>query len=566
MKFIEFDKSLCDSCYKCLRVCPTKAISFNGSEREVIDNLCIKCGLCQAHCPQQALTIKNLIKDVIDAIQSDRKTIVSIAPSYVGAFEMDHSDRMAGALKALGFDHVEETSLGAEIVSQNYEALLKDCELENVITSCCPAANYYIESHYPELLPYLMPVVSPMVAHGRYIKKRYSDNCYAVFIGPCLAKMAEAGEMTGAIDAVITFNELQTWFEKENIVLNEQPIIPFDEYGTKRSKGYPINVNDAKQTISARYRHVKVDGINQCTGMLDELKNNAIKNCCIEINVCEGGCLNGPEMPNNKRFRYQREMALLDHINDRSLKTSKREITGKEINVSRGFSSRREEEVVPDQASLDAIMRQMGKYSKHEELNCGACGYRTCREKAIAVHYGRSDINNCMAYLRDKAESMHSNMIESSPNAVCTIDHDLIITEFNPSFDEIFNDKKIKITGMPIGYFVDETLARKVMESKKSVRGQKVYDDYVKKFFIINIIYYEPEDMALLFFTDITTYEINKKELENVKRETLAKTQEVIDKQMRVAQEIAGLLGETTAETKMGLMSLRDLLVSEDDV
>jgi iron only hydrogenase large subunit-like protein len=174
MRFIEFDKSLCDSCYKCLRGCPTKAISFNGNTREIVDDLCIKCGLCQLNCPQKALKFKNPINSIIGTIKSNRQTAVSIAPSYVGAFDMDDSDSMAGALKTLGFDYVEETSVGAQIVFDKYKELVKESKLANIITTCCPAANYYIESHYPEIIKNMLPVVSPMIAHGRYMKEKLS--------------------------------------------------------------------------------------------------------------------------------------------------------------------------------------------------------------------------------------------------------------------------------------------------------------------------------------------------------------------------------------------------------
>jgi iron only hydrogenase large subunit-like protein len=563
VKLIEFDKSLCDSCYKCLRGCPTKAISFYENTREIVDDLCIKCGLCQLNCPQNALKFRNPINSIMGTLKSNRKTAVSIAPSYVGAFDMDDSDSMAGALKALGFDYVEETSVGAQIVFEKYKELVDESDYENIITTCCPAANYYIESHYPKLIENMLPVVSPMIAHGRYMKEKYTKDCFVVFIGPCLAKMAEADETSDAIDAVITFDELQKWFEKENIVLNEQLPVSFDEYGSKIGKAYPITVNPTEGKDKSSYRYVKVDGTNQCKTMMEELSDNSIKGCLIEMNVCEGGCLNGPEMPKNNKHRYEREMMLINSIKKNKDRASLRDINNISISINRDFKSRKIEYAIPDNNTLKKIMRQMGKYIEHDELNCGACGYQTCYEKAIAIYNNRSDVHNCMAYLRGKAESISSNMIENSPNAVCTVNSELIITEHNPSFDKIFNNKSIKIVGMPIGYFADEILISKAIKSKKSIKGKKIFEKDVKRHFIINVIYYEPEDIAHVFFTDITVNELKKEELEKVKKETLIRTQEVIDKQMRVAQEIAGLLGETTAETKMSLKSLRDLLLVE---
>jgi PAS domain S-box-containing protein len=208
-------------------------------------------------------------------------------------------------------------------------------------------------------------------------------------------------------------------------------------------------------------------------------------------------------------------------------------------------------------------MKEMGKYSDNDELNCGACGYATCKEKAKAVFQGRSDIENCLSYLRSKAESRHSLMIDNSPNALCTIDKQLNIKETNPTFEAIFNPEKLKLIGMPISTCLDESLFCEVLLEQQSINGRKIYLEEVDKHFIVNIIYHDKEKMALAFFTDITSSEKKKEEFEKVKNETLEKTQDVINKQMRVAQEIASLLGETTAETKMSLKSLKDLVMKE---
>lgn len=567
MKFIEFDESKCDNCLKCLRICPTKAISFNDSKRAIIDELCIKCGLCQAHCPQNALSIKNQIEEIIMKINDGIKTAVSIAPSFVGAFDMQDIGQMVGALKLLGFDVVEETAIGAEIVSSNYEKEISNNSYKNIITSCCPSANYLVEQHYSELIPYMMPFVSPMVAHGRYLKQRYGEETFTVFIGPCLAKMAEAEEMKGAIDAVITFEELYQWFSREKINLKEIEAISFDLCGTMRGKSYPMGgslmSNNLRDVINSNYRYLHVNGIENCKDLFEELKTRDLENYCIEVNICNGGCMNGPEMPNNGRKRYEREKYMLNHIKQLDCNNPfyYRE---NEIEVKRTFENRQVNHKDPDRNVIKEILKKMGKYTEQDHLNCCACGYQSCEEKAKAVYYGYSDSNNCLPYLREKAVSMQSVMIENSPNAVCIIDSNLTIVENNPSFDSIFNDMAIRLTGMPIYAFMEDTLFEKALKEKKSIKGKKIYLDDINKHFIINIIYLEKENRLLAFFTDISKLEKKKEELEKVKEETLQKTQEVINKQMRVAQEIASLLGETTAETKMSLNSLKNLVLSDE--
>jgi iron only hydrogenase large subunit-like protein len=564
MQFIEFDKEKCDSCYKCLRVCPTKAISFNKQERKILDDKCIKCGLCQAHCPQGALTIKSSIDRVKASIKAGNKVAISIAPSYMGAFEMTHPDQMATALKKLGFHIIEETSVGAEVVAKSYEHYIKENAIENIITTCCPSATYYIENNYPELIPYMIPVVSPMVAHGRSLKKRCGEEAMVVFIGPCLAKMAEAKELVGAIDEVITFDDLYKWFEEEKIDLKELEKGTFNRYGTKRSKAFPLGV-DLDIHESVKYKVLRVDGIDDCEIALDDLKKEALTGYLIEINICDGGCMNGPEMPKNNRSRFQREMFMKDFIKEKKTSNNQQdEYPTNEIIVKRTFECKKKEQGAIDDKIIKDILLQMGKYNQQDELNCGACGYKTCLEKATAVYYGHSDVQNCLAYLRAKAENMHSVMIENSPNGVCIIDRDLFIVENNKSFDNLFNDMDMKLTGMPIFTFFKEELFAKALAEKKTIRNQKMYVELVDKHFIINIVYLEKEEMLLAFFTDITDIEKKKSELEMVKKETLLKTQEVIEKQMRVAQEIASLLGETTAETKMSLNSLKDLVLSDE--
>lgn len=564
MKFIEFDKTKCDNCFKCLRICPTKAISFNKDERNIIDHLCIKCGLCQKQCPQEALKIKNAITDIKKILKSNRKTAVSIAPSFIGAFDMHEPEQMVTVLKKLGFEIIEETAVGAEIITINYEKNIAVNKQKNIITSCCPSANYLIEHHYPEMIEYMLPIVSPMVAHGKYIKKRYGDDCYVVFIGPCLAKMAEAEEMNGTIDAVITFAELSKWMDSENISLMDQEGTDFNIRSTTRGKAFPMgakldHVGDGEQS---HYRFSRISGMSQCDSLLKELKTGNIEGYCFEMNICDGSCNNGPDIPGHISQRFEREKRMLDYVEkSQKRKQPTSSITGKEVSVTRTFKSQKVAKAITNPTLIKEILRQMGKYTLQDELNCGACGYNSCQDKAQAVYDGHSDVHNCLAYLRGKAENMHSILIENSPNAVCTVDDTLTIIENNPMFDTIFNQTSIKIEGVPIYTFVDEHLFIKALKEKKNVIGEKIYVEDVDKYFIVNIIHHEKEDLLLSFFTDITPIEKKKKTLEKVKKETLLKTQEVIDKQMRVAQEIASLLGETTAETKLSLNSLKELVL-----
>jgi len=573
MKFIEFDQKKCDSCYKCLRTCPTKAISFNKDSRKVIDNLCIKCGLCQQSCPQGALKIRSNVEAVENLIAHGESVAVSIAPSFVGAFGLDQPEIMVGALKELGFSIVEETAVGAEMVAKEYDQYIEETEKDVIITSCCPSANYFIEQHFPFLIPSVIPVVSPMVAHGKTIKAHYGHETKVVFIGPCLAKIAEAEEMGEAIDEVLTFDELDQMIKAKGKRLYDYTPKTFDRTSHARGRAFPLGGSlkkDGKVTKDEKFRFFHVDGIEACKTMIDEIRIGSLKQCCIEMNICEGSCLNGPEMPKNYLGRFARELFMRNYVEKAKLGPvselakgidEDEEETVKKVSLKREFQNKQDYQQEPNIEVIRQTMARMGKYTKEDELNCGACGYKTCYEKAKAVFLGYSDIDTCLPYLREKAESMQNTMIENSPNAVVVMNAVLEIIEVNPSFMRMFNQENLPVEEMPIKLFINHPIFQEVVDQGGSIHNQKIYVDDLERYYFINIVRMEDSDNLLAFLTDITQDEIHQKEFKKVKEETLQKTQEVIDKQMRVAQEIASLLGETTAETKMSLKSLNELVL-----
>lgn len=565
MKFLEFDKKKCDDCFKCLRVCPTNALSFVGENRDIIDELCIKCGLCQAHCTPGALKIHNDVPLVKKQIKLGKKVVASIAPSFVGVFNLEKPTQIVSALKKLGFSKVEETAFGAEIISNLYDEQIRSSNNTNIITSCCPSANYMIERYYPELISNIIPVVSPMIAHGRYIKDMEDDSPYVVFIGPCLAKKAEAEEMEGSIDAVITFSELDQWMKEESIIPNTLDPSPFDSITTPRGQAYPLGGSlfkgDLKSRFNKDFRYMRIEGIESCQAFLKAANNGSLNNYCVEINICNGSCLNGPDLPHGCPNFYEREQKLYNYVHN----SPKGEFQSpkNELDLSRSFKDKSIRLGEPPDAEIKKILAKMGKYTDRDLLNCNACGYETCVEKAKAVFHGFSDINICMASLKAKAESMQSVIFEHSPNAICILDEEMNILEVNSAFNQVFNDKNINCKGLPIYAFMDDESYWNVKRSNRNIIGEKIYIDSIKKTFYINIVDVKNENIVVSILTDITSVEKSQDELNNVKEKTLIACQEVIDKQMRVAQEIASLLGETTAETKINLNKLRSIVLDD---
>lgn len=573
MKFIHFDTEKCNHCYKCLRKCPSKAITILEDYAEIVDEMCIKCGECQEICPQNALTIISDIDRVKMAISSEKKVLVSLAPSFVGAFDLDDARQIVTGLKLLGFDVVEETAIGAEIVSDYYKKQIEKGDKKNLITTSCPSANYLIERYYPELVKYMMPVVSPMLAHGKIMKHHYGMDNYMVFIGPCLAKKAEAEEPEHRtlIDSVLTFEELSEWFSEDDIDLKKLDITDFDKASYHRGRAFPIGgglINEeVKKAAKDKYEIIRVDGVDRCKDILDALKNEDITESCIEINVCMGSCVDGPGMPKNKDNYYVRERRVREYVEKEQdyWKVNAELFTKeqKEMDYRKLFIDRKVIRKEASESEITDILRKMGKFRPEDELNCNACGYLTCREKAQAVYEGMSDITMCLPYMRAKAESLRNIIFGRSPNVILMLDEELFVKEINPAGEELFNVQAEDLVGKPISMIIDDSDFAKVIESGKNIISEKKEFANYGAVIYQNIIYIEKEGIVLAILTDVTQEEKSRKELARVKETTINSAQEVIEKQMRVAQEIASLLGETTAETKVILTKLKNITLGE---
>jgi len=567
MIFIDFDKNKCDECYKCLRECPTKSIAFTKDTREIIDERCIKCGKCQAVCEHKALKIQNDKNIVKRAIKNGKNVIVSLAPSFISAFELDMPEQIVTGLKKLGFSEVEETAIGAEVISEHYEKEIINCTNQHIITSCCSSANYLIETYYPHLISSMIPVDSPMIAHGKMLKSKTED-AYVVFIGPCLAKKAEANELKGAIDAVLTFNELNDWFLEENIDVEELETTPFGGESTIRGCAYPLGGSlfrgDLKTRINDNYKYVRVDGIDKCKDILESMSKGSLDKYCVEMNICSGSCINGPDLPKSKDTYFEREDKLQRYIESKKNVTVEGDIENLAVDVVRSFNNKEVVIKKPSKTEIKEILSQIGRYSLYDQLNCGACGYSTCIEKAEATYYGFADSHMCLPYLRDKAESRQSIIFDNSPNLICILDEGLNILEYNPSFNMKINVNNIQLKNMPIFTIMEDELFLKVLEKKENVVNSKVNFKSLDMDFIANIIYREDEKVIVAILTDVTLDEKNRQELTRVKEQTLFSCQEVIENQMRVAQEIASLLGETTADTKVNLNKLKNIVLYDE--
>lgn len=566
MKLLNFSKANCKNCYKCLRTCQVKAVKIKNDQADIVEERCIGCGQCLIVCPQDARNIKSDLEDVKSAIKQNKRVIASVAPSFAGAFDMHTAGHFAAALKSLGFSIVEETAVGAEVVAQLYDNAIKNNKQKNLFTTSCPSANYLIDTYYPSLTKYLIPVVSPMLAHGKMLKQNYGYDSYVVFIGPCTAKKIEAVSFQheGTIDAVLTFEELSKWMQEEELDMNSLQPQEFEATACMNGQAYPL-IGGVLNSFgdSQRYEKLRVDGIAECMEALKSIEEGFLEGVCVEFNVCTGGCMNGPGMPKHEKDFYKRQKRVKKYISKKNNTISEIRSIPVGLDFSKVFVPRPIEKHLASDSELKEILEGIGKYEPSDELNCGGCGYNTCREKAQAVFEGMAEMSMCLPYMRGKAENITNVIYENTPNIIMFIDEKLNVKEINPIAQKIFGVNEEFIKDRPISIIIDEEPFKVVRDSKKSLLAQRVSYPNYGVVLLQNIIYLEKQNVILAIMSNITNEEKQRDELKRVKENAIDAAEKVIEKQMRVAQEIASLLGETTAETKITLTKLKKIALQE---
>ena len=557
MSIIKLDVDNCQNCFKCIRECPLKAIEFKDNRTKIIESECVLCGTCMETCPRGAKYFRKNVEAVKELLRGDAPVCVSVAPSYTGWYNTNNFAPLSKALKKLGFYKAEETAIGAAQVAEEYVALMKSGHMKNIIATSCSSVVMLIEKHYPQLLKMLAPVSSPMMAHARLMHEAYGDNVKVVFIGPCLSKMNEAQDPLagGLVDEVITFDDLDSWLAAENIVIEEQDS---DATGVQNptARLYP-KVQGILDTIGKRfydYTPISVDGIDRCMEIMESLQNGDIQHLFIEANICHGACLGGPIMRMHNKNILKSQIILSSEKSEIDSAVSK--TAQIKLPHPRVFANRSVDLKMPSEEEIHNILLKIGKTTPDKELNCGSCGYATCREKAIAVYNGKADIEMCLPYLRERAENMSSTVIENSPNGIMTFDEDMNVTEINPKGEYLFGVTRAEIIGQMIPALYGETIFDDALESDKVVVKQ-CYGATESIIVELSVLYLKGHNQYIAFAKDISDTEENKKELTKLRLATVDVAQSVIDKQMRVAQEIASLLGETTAETKVALTALK---------
>lgn len=556
MDCLTLKKSNCKNCYKCIRHCPVKAIRFSGNQAHIIGDECILCGHCFVVCPQNAKEIVNETEKVRVLLQS-YPVYVSLAPSFIANYEGVGINAMRTALKKLGFADVEETALGATVVKNEYDRLLREEKRDIVISSCCHSVNLLIQKYFPKELPYLADVLSPMQAHCADLKRRH-PGAKTVFIGPCVAKKDEAAHYDGIVDAVLTYEELTEWLNHEGVVLEKET----DSQQESRARFFPTTGGILKtmNLDAPGYRYMAIDGIENCISALKDIENGNIHHAFIEMSSCVGSCVGGPVMEKYHPSPVREYIAVAEYAGDKDFVVEQPDSN----DLRKHFSLIERENKMPSEYEINAALRQMGKMSKRDELNCGSCGYNTCREKAIAICQGKAEASMCLPYLQKKAEGFSDRIVNNTPNGIIVLNDAFEVQQINEAAMDIMHIRSASdVLGEQVVRIMDPAVFYEVQKKKFNVHNRRVYLAEYKRYVELTVVYDTDNHLFIGIMRDITDEEKEREKKESISKQTIETADKVVDKQMRIVQEIASLLGETTAETKIALTKLKESIKDE---
>ena len=558
----------CRDCYKCVRTCPVKAIQIRDAHAEILHDRCTYCGTCVNECPNGVKVIRNDLDKVQMAFLSHRKVIVSLAPSYLSEFH-GLEDNFVRALYKLGFDAVSETAIGAALVSQALDMYVIEHGQANFISTACPSVVELVRKYFPECIPELAPVPSPLQTHSAYLRHLYGNDIVVVFIGPCIAKKVEADAHPGYPDIALTFREVEQWLEEENIQLETIDTgIPVEFVPAKAGKAsiYPIENGQIETSKIWMNKFVEqnalsVSGVDR---IMSGLRGTHTDDFLEALN-CDGGCINGPGTSRSDSAVVRKKAvasAVMQRLSEPVIFDGDAAFAREVLRKGYGILN-----ADPPQAAtvtgldfsedeIQKALQKLGKNGPEDELNCGGCGYRTCRDMARALIAGISEAEMCVTKMRKDAESKVDILLSTIPNGVVIVDSDLNIADLNKRFVDIFEEYPEgfldaeglrSFRGSPVSMFVP--FAEKFREQfymKKPAQYRFKHEGKVMRvtFFLV-----ESKTLLGAMFEDITTPVVRREAV-------IEKAEDVIVKSLTTVQKVASLLGESAAETEIVLNSI----------
>ena len=556
------NKAKCRDCNRCVRHCPVKAIRIEKGQAQVIFEKCISCGTCVLECPQHAKTYQNDTEKVKILLKQGVSIALSLAPSFSGIFNEWEQKRLPSALRQLGFGFISETAVGAFHCAMLSRNVIENNTNKNHLLTACPAFVNYIEKYCPELVTSLVPISSPMIIHASILKEKLPRPTKIVFVGPCIAKKDEIKrkENQGLIDVVLTFEELDELMKWKNIDISKCEESNFDETPGLLSRTFPLEGGLLRTAginpdlFSANI--ISVTGSDEINDIVSTL-NNTNESYIIEPLFCKYGCINGPAIKRDKpKFAVRNKILEYTAINPGEKE---------EIQVNNSF-------VIPNfraenlkykteftEEEIQEVLKISGKTKPEDELNCGACGYNSCREKTTAVLQGIAETEMCVPYMKQLAESKNDLLLKTSPNGIVVLNDKLEILQMNFAFKKMFTCTDT-ILGKKISYLVDPDPFEKLSTGLETeVRKIIKYQNY--NITCHQICYTVPDEKNYIgIFIDVTDLQSNKEKITEMKNETIVQAQELIEHQINMAQELARFLGENTAKGEMLMNNLIDAI------
>jgi iron only hydrogenase large subunit-like protein len=545
------NKARCRDCYRCVRVCPVKAIRMHEGQAYVVAERCIGCGTCVRECPQEAKSYRWDLGRAKELFQPDTQVAVSVAPSFAAAYPPSLRRRLPSALRRLGFAYVGETAIGAFHVAKATADIVAANPNDSHICTACPAVVRYVELYRPELIEKLAPIVSPMIAHALHIRDRLHDQgqVRVVFVGPCVAKKAEAErpEHEGLVNVAITFHELDEWLRQEQIDLAACEESDFDEEPLGHAKLFPLEGGSIRtsgwSTDVLAANMISASGFEELSSAFDDMATSEIPHI-VEPLFCPQGCVNGPAMPGGRNlFLCRRDV--LDYAGPEKVPAA---VESNDPRLKTTFSA------TPTDSFHDITEEQIrrelqasGKGRQEDQLNCCACGYASCRDKAIAVILGMAEREMCIPRMKRLAEQRADRIIETSPNGIVILDEHLRILNMNAAFQRFFMCTE-SVCGQPIGYLMDPEPFERLAFGQESL--VEITVDHKKYGIVCHQILYPliEEKQFVGIFVNITNNRANQQKLDHLRAQTLVQARELLEHQIEMAQRMAQFLGENTAK------------------
>lgn len=568
--FLEVVKSNCRGCYRCVMTCPVKAVKIEADKATIVDELCISCGNCYRECPHDAIRIMSDIGQVREYIRLNYKVIASVDPHIVSDFNGLSQGKFIAALKALGFYRIEDTSVAAYTVMEFSKNYIKKNQVKGntgvFISSYCNCSTQLIRKYNEELLEHIIPVDSPMVLHAKFLKEKYGRDAKIVHIGPCISRKVESMEPQNRdyIDKVLTFSQVIGWIHSSGVDLRNLEDKDFDSKTAREGCVLykPFDVETAEGGVIG----IDIRGIRECKDFISSMKRDELQGICVSMGTCTGACAGGPDYKHKRGvlFRKQR-LNEFESKGDKIASLGELESAYRNIDINRRFLPIRLNMIKPSEYDIKQALCSMGKDSEYEELDCGACGYKTCREKAIAICKGMSEPKNCRIYMHDRLNRLSNKVFELSPNYIVIVGEDFRIIDINEAMTKVIGESRERLIGSYIGDYMDIRDFVEVLYSKQDILSKKTRWENFEKDTIENMIYLSERKAIFAILNDNTKEESQKRMVQEMKIRTIDISQNLIEKQMRVAQEIASLLGESTAETKIILSSLKELALKEKE-